>query len=81
MAFECARIKVSFVIKGKKAERRPNYANRLAVQKLDNDVDHAHPSPGKTEQAVACRIPEHLLELCVRQAIQTVVLVEQKSAA
>ena len=37
--------------------------NRLAVQKVYGDVGHAHPSPGETGQAAACRIPEHLLEV------------------
>jgi len=77
MAVERVRVKASFVVKGEKTERGPNDANRLAVQKLHDDVGHARPGPGETRQAVACRIPEHLLEPGVRQAIQTVVLVER----
>ena len=69
MAVECARVKASLVVKRDKTERSPNDANRLAVQKLYDDLGHAHPSPGEAGQAVACRIPEHLLEFGIRQAI------------
>ncbi|MBI5861042.1 MAG: hypothetical protein HZB64_02505 [Rhodocyclales bacterium] len=81
MVVECASVKVSIVIKGKKTKRVPNDANRLAVQQFYGDVCHTHSSPGETGYAATRRIPEHLVELCTRQAIQTVVLVEQKHAA
>ena len=69
MLVERARIKASFAIEGENAERGPNDANRLAVQKLNDDVGHAHASPSEAGNSVACRISEHLLELRVRQAI------------
>jgi hypothetical protein len=78
MAIEGANIKVSFAVKGEKTESDPNDTKWPTVEKLYSDVGHAHPSPGEAEQAEACRISKHLRELCVRQAIQTVVLVEQK---
>jgi len=80
MAIEGASVKISVAVKGEKTKGDPNDANRLTAPKLYGDVGHANPSPGKAEQAVTCRIPEHLLELCVRQAIQTVVLVKKKHA-
>ncbi|MFA7321611.1 MAG: hypothetical protein WC000_09125, partial [Dokdonella sp.] len=57
MVVECARVKVSFVIKGEKTERVPNDANRLAVQQFYGDVSHTHSSPGKTGYAATRRIP------------------------
>ena len=53
----------------------------LAVKKLYGDVCHTYPSPRKTGEATARRITEHLVELGIRQAVQTVGLVEQKHAA
>ena len=76
-----ASIKVSFVIKGEKTKRIPNDANRLAVQQCYGNVSHTQSSPGKTGYAATRRIPEHLVELCTRQAIQTVILVEQEHVA
>mgnify|MGYP001613912288 FL=1 len=80
MAIEGASVKISVAVKGEKSKGDPNDANRLTAPKLYGDLGHANPSPGKAEQAVTCRIPEHLFELCVRQAIQTVVLVKKKHA-
>jgi len=45
MAVECSRVKASFVVKGEKTKRAPDYANRLAAQKLYDDLGHTHPSP------------------------------------
>lgn len=80
MAIEGASVKVSFAVKGEETESDPNDADWLSVLKLYADVDHAHPSPGKAGQAATCRIPEHLPEFGARQAIQSIVLVEQKHA-
>lgn len=78
MAKEGAGVKVSLGIKGDKTEGDPDDADRLAVHKFYADVGHPHPRSGEAGQAVALRIQEHLPELLVRQAIQSVGLVEQK---
>jgi hypothetical protein len=80
MPAECARVKASFIVEGEHIERSPNDANRLAAKKLNDNLGHAHPMPGEDWKVVACPIPQHLLELGVRQAIQPVILVEQKPA-
>jgi hypothetical protein len=80
MAIEGASVKISVAVKGEKSKCDPNDANRLTAPKLYGDIGHANPSPGKAEQAVTCRILEHLPKLRVRQAIQCIVLVEQKHA-
>jgi len=81
MAIKSAGVKVSFIIEGEKSERNPNDATRATVNKFYRDVGHAYPTPGKTGEATACRIPEHLVKLDARQAIKRVVLVEQIHAA
>lgn len=78
LAIERALVKVSLVVKGDKAEGDPDHPNRLAVQELHDDVGHAHSGSSKSGPPMACRIPQHLVELGVRQAIQAIVLVEQK---
>jgi len=80
MAVKWARVEASFVVKGEKTECAPNDPNRLAVQKLDDNACHTHPTPGETGQGMASWIPEHLIKPAAWQAIQVVVLVEQEYA-
>ena len=81
MAIEFAPVQASFIVEGENPKGGPNDANRVTVQKLNDNVGHAYASSREAGNALAWRIPEHPLELSKRQAIQTVVVVEQKYTA
>ena len=51
--------------------------DRLTVNKFDDGVGRTRTRFGKTENSVAGGLPEHLLEVCVRQAVQAALFIEQ----
>jgi hypothetical protein len=80
MTIKCAGVKVAIVVEGQNIERDPNNLNGLAIYQFNADIGHAHTRSGETRQAVTGWIPQHLVELGIRHAIQNVVLIEQKHA-
>lgn len=78
MLFKGAWIQESFAIERQNAERGPYNPDRLTIHQLDRDVGHAYALPGKPRDAVAFRVSEHSIEGRVREAIHSVVPIEQE---
>jgi len=78
MLFKGGSIQESFAIERQNAERGPYNPDRPTIHQFDRDVGHAHALPGKPRELVAFRVSEHSIERRVREAIQSVVPIQQK---
>jgi hypothetical protein len=78
---KCCRINTPFSIKNEEAERYAKDANGSAILHFHKDISHAHPGSRELGPRVVFGVTDHQVKLGVRQAIQTVILVEQEPPA
>jgi hypothetical protein len=74
-----ARVDVAVFVEGQNGERASEHAHWNSTSKLDDHVGHAHSLPREIRQTMVSRIPQHPVELRVRQAIDASVLSNEKS--
>jgi hypothetical protein len=81
LLLKCFRINASFSIKDKETERCAKDANGSAILQLHEDISHAHLGFCELRPTMALGVAEHQVKLGIRQAIQTVIVVEQEPSA
>ena len=73
---EPSSIDATSVIKGENEVHAPDYANRNAVGKLDEDLGHSHALTGRGRHRVVLRIEHQPFESRVRQPNKSAVLIQ-----